>query len=54
MNNTANSKMYLTTAEAKTKGLPSIAEQIERYNAAVLATRLLDSKSFRKDIGIAA
>jgi hypothetical protein len=25
-------KLYLTTAEAKAKGLPSVAEQIERHN----------------------
>ena len=30
-----NTKMYLTDAEAKAAGLPSVAEQIARYNAAL-------------------
>jgi hypothetical protein len=30
-----NTKMYLTAAEAKAKGLGSVQEQISRYNAAL-------------------
>jgi hypothetical protein len=32
-----NNKMYLTTAEAKVKGLGSVQEQIDRYNSALPA-----------------
>ncbi len=38
MENTQN-KMYLTAAEAKAKGLPSVQEQIDRYNRAVAEAR---------------
>jgi hypothetical protein len=33
------SKMYLTQAEADAKGLPTVQEQIDRYNAGVRAAR---------------
>lgn len=33
-------KSYLTSAEAQAKGLPSVDEQIERYNQAVRAERV--------------
>jgi hypothetical protein len=32
-------KMYLTQAEADTKGLPSVQEQIDRYNRAIQIMR---------------
>lgn len=32
-------RMYLTTAEARAKGLPSVDEQIERHNRQVRADR---------------
>jgi hypothetical protein len=30
-----NNKMYLTTTEAKAKGLGSVQEQLDRYNSAL-------------------
>jgi hypothetical protein len=30
------SKMYLTTSEARAKGLPSVQTQLDRYNGAVI------------------
>jgi hypothetical protein len=32
-----NNKMYLTTAEAKAKGIGSVQEQLDRYNSALPA-----------------
>jgi hypothetical protein len=36
MKNRLTSKMYLTEAEAKAKGLGSVQEQINRYNSAIV------------------
>ncbi len=35
MENNNSNKMYLTAAEAKAKGLGTVQEQIDRYNAAL-------------------
>jgi len=50
-----NKKMYLTEAEAKELGLPSVHEQIERYNKAVLAAHaaLSQNATFPADVAYA-
>lgn len=37
----ANEKSFLTSAEAQARGLPSLDEQIERYNQAVRTERAI-------------